>query len=53
MERHAIAEEAAFRMLREQARRTQRKIVDIAAGVVSTLPLLPADAPSGPPGEEV
>lgn len=53
MERHAIGEEAAFRMLREQARRTQRKIVDIAAGVVSTLPLLPADAPSGPPGDDV
>ena len=52
MERHAIGEEAAFQMLREQARRTQRKVVDIAAALVSTLPLLPADAPGASSTED-
>jgi hypothetical protein len=36
MERHAIDEEEAFKMLRNQARRSQRKIVDIAEAVLST-----------------
>ena len=42
MERHAIDEEAAFNMLREQARRSQRKLIDLAEAVVGGHPLLPA-----------
>jgi AmiR/NasT family two-component response regulator len=42
MERHGIDERAAFDMLRDQARRTQRKLVDLAEAVVSGHPLLPA-----------
>jgi response regulator NasT len=41
MERHAVDEERAFRMLREHARRTNRKIVDVAESVVESRPLLP------------
>ena len=42
MERHGIDEQAAFNMLREQARRSQRKLIDLAEAVVSGHPLLPA-----------
>jgi hypothetical protein len=42
MERHGIGEQAAFEMLRDQARRTQRKLVDIADAVVTGHPMLPA-----------
>ena len=42
MERHGIDEEAAFNMLRDQARRTNRKLVDLADAVVSGHPLLPS-----------
>jgi AmiR/NasT family two-component response regulator len=42
MERHGIDEQAAFGMLREHARRTQRKLVDVAEAVVSGHRLLPA-----------
>lgn len=42
MERHRIDEQAAFDMLRDQARRTQRKLVDLAEAVVAGQPLLPA-----------
>jgi response regulator NasT len=41
MERHAISEEAAFSMIREQARRTNRKIVDVAEALIETHRLLP------------
>src|SRR3954449_6548216 len=41
MERHAIDEAAAFEMLREQARRDNRKLVDLAAAVVDGHRLLP------------
>ncbi len=40
MERHAIDERQAFEMLREQARRTNRKIVDVAEAVALSVPLL-------------
>jgi response regulator NasT len=40
MERHGIDEREAFTMLREQARRTNRKIVDVAEAVVASHPLL-------------
>jgi AmiR/NasT family two-component response regulator len=42
MERHGIEEEAAFNMLRDHARRTQRKLVDVAEAVVSGHGLLPS-----------
>jgi AmiR/NasT family two-component response regulator len=42
MERHGIDEQAAFDLLREHARRTQRKLVDVAEAVVSGHRLLPA-----------
>jgi AmiR/NasT family two-component response regulator len=41
MERHAINEEAAFAMLREQSRVDNRKLVDLAAAVVDGHRLLP------------
>ena len=42
MERHGIDEETAFNMLRDQARRTHRKIVDLAEAVVTGQPVLPS-----------
>ena len=42
MERHSIDEEHAFGMLREQARRTNRKITDVAEAVALSVTLLPA-----------
>jgi AmiR/NasT family two-component response regulator len=42
MERHRIDEQAAFEMLRHQARRTNRKLVDLAEAVVAGHPMLPA-----------
>ena len=42
MERHDIDEQAAFEMLRDQARRTHRKLVDIADAVVASRSMLPA-----------
>jgi len=41
MERHAIDEPAADQLLREHARSTNRKLVDVAAAVVDSRPLLP------------
>ncbi len=40
MERHAIDERQAFEMLRDQARRTNHKIVDVAEAVALSVPLL-------------
>jgi len=42
MERHDIDEEKAFDILRDQARRTHRKLVDIADAVVASRSMLPA-----------
>jgi AmiR/NasT family two-component response regulator len=42
MERHGIDDQAAFEMMREHARRTRRKLIDIADGVVSSRSMLPA-----------
>jgi AmiR/NasT family two-component response regulator len=44
MERHAVDEDAAFGMLRDHARATNRKLVDIATAVVDGHPLLPKEA---------
>ncbi len=41
MERHSVDETTAFNMLREHARATNRKLVDIAAAVVDGHALLP------------
>jgi AmiR/NasT family two-component response regulator len=51
MERHSVDEEQAFNILRDQARRTNRKIVDVAEAVLSAHPLLPrrGDPPPGDP----
>jgi AmiR/NasT family two-component response regulator len=40
MERHSIDEQQAFNMLRDHARRTQRKLVDVAESVTSSRGLL-------------
>jgi response regulator NasT len=42
MERHGIDEQAAFEMLRQQSRRTHRKIVDLADAIVAGHAMLPA-----------
>ena len=42
MERHGIDEREAFSMLRDQSRRTNRKIIDVAEGVVASHRLLPS-----------
>jgi AmiR/NasT family two-component response regulator len=44
MERHGIDEQAAFHMLRDHARRHNRKMVDVAQEIVSTHRLLPGTA---------
>jgi response regulator NasT len=41
MERHAINEDSAFRMLRDQSRTSNRKLIDLAAAVVDGHRLLP------------
>jgi len=41
MERHSVAEDAAFDLLREQSRATNRKLIDIASAVVDGHALLP------------
>jgi AmiR/NasT family two-component response regulator len=42
MERHSVDETSAFEMLRDHARATNRKLVDVAAAVVDGHALLPA-----------
>jgi response regulator NasT len=41
MERHAIDEQSAFRMLRQHARNANRKLIDVAEAVVDGYLLLP------------
>jgi AmiR/NasT family two-component response regulator len=43
MERHDIDEKAAFDMLRDTSRRTNRKLIDIADAVVTSRSMLPVD----------
>jgi AmiR/NasT family two-component response regulator len=45
MERHSIDEQRAFHLLREQARRTNRKMVDVAASVLESHRLLSSGTP--------
>ena len=46
MERHSVDESAAFEMLREHSRSTNRKLVDIASAVVDGHRLLPKKPPA-------
>jgi response regulator NasT len=43
MERHSIDEPAAFELLRERARSTNQKLVDVASAVVDSYGLLPKE----------
>jgi AmiR/NasT family two-component response regulator len=43
MERHSIDEPAAFELLREHARSTNQKLVDVASAVVDSYGLLPKE----------
>jgi len=49
MERHDLDEQSAFKMLRDEARRSNRKLVDVADSVVASRSMLPARP--GPQGE--
>src|SRR5215213_7974070 len=46
MERHSVDDRAAFDLLREQSRASNRKLIDIAAAVVDGHALLPKEAPA-------
>jgi AmiR/NasT family two-component response regulator len=48
MERHSVDESAAFEMLREHSRSTNRKLMDIASAVVDGHRLLPEKAAAAP-----
>jgi AmiR/NasT family two-component response regulator len=54
MERHSIDEQEAFNRLRDQARRTNRKIVDVAEAIIQSHSLLPdrRDRSRSPADEE-
>ena len=53
MERHSIDEEEAFKLLRDQARRSQQKIVDVAEAVLSTYRLLSSESKGQAPAPEL
>jgi AmiR/NasT family two-component response regulator len=44
MERHAVAEDGAFELLRSHSRTSNRKLVDVATAVVDGHALLPKEA---------
>jgi len=46
MERHSVSEDSAFEMLRAQSRITNRKLIDLAGGVVDGHRLLPKKPPT-------
>jgi response regulator NasT len=50
MERHSIDEASAFEMLRNQSRIGNRKLIDLATGVVDGHGLLPREPPASLPG---
>jgi AmiR/NasT family two-component response regulator len=52
MERHSIDDGAAFQMLRDHSRTTNRKLVDVAAAVVDGHRLLPAHPRAEREGEQ-
>jgi response regulator NasT len=47
MERHNLDEHTAFAMLRDEARRSNRKLIDVADSVVASRSMLPARPESG------
>jgi len=51
MERHGISEHAAFDMLRDESRRTNRKLVDLAEAVVVSRSMLPYQREGSPSGQ--
>jgi hypothetical protein len=52
MERHSIDEEEAFKMLRDQARRSQVKMVEVAEAVLSSYMMLPSESKGRVPARE-
>jgi AmiR/NasT family two-component response regulator len=52
MERHGVDEGAAFQMLRDHSRRTNRKIVDVADAIITSLTLLPSSPAAQDSDEE-
>jgi AmiR/NasT family two-component response regulator len=53
MERHGIDEQQAFVLLREQARRTNTKMVDVAASLLASHRLLSGERPPATSGGKV
>ena len=51
MERHGIDEQAAFDMLRDESRRNNRKLVDLAEAVVMSRSMLPSQREDSTSGE--
>jgi AmiR/NasT family two-component response regulator len=52
MERHSLDEQQAFRLLREHARRTNRKVVDVAGSILESHQLLSKGTePEAPEGD--
>ena len=49
MERHSLDEQQAFRLLREHARRTNRKVVDVAGSILESHQLLSKGEESAAP----
>jgi AmiR/NasT family two-component response regulator len=45
MERHSVDEDIAFIMLRDQSRKTNRKLIDVAQSVLDARALLPSQSP--------
>ncbi|HEX5937978.1 MAG TPA: ANTAR domain-containing protein [Actinomycetota bacterium] len=52
MERHGIDEQQAFHLIREEARRTNAKMVDVAASILGSYRLLSGGAASTPAQRE-
>ena len=48
MERHSIDEDSAFLLLRDQSRRTNRKLIDVAQAVLDLRALLPGKTTDSP-----
>jgi response regulator NasT len=51
MERHSIDEDIAFLLLRDESRKTNRKLIEVAQAVIGARALLPDNAADSTPGE--
>ncbi|MDX6476501.1 MAG: two-component system, response regulator PdtaR [Gaiellaceae bacterium] len=49
MERHSIDEDVAFLLLRDQSRKTNRKLIDVAQAILDARALLPGGSSTMPP----